>query len=125
MCLNPIELGAGLLASLKLYGGRWSCSELCQMENLAEVGFEKEQTRMILTACILFVLFWCYSKFLVKRIPRRSQNNSGWKGHCCHLVQLPHIAPALSLTGWSSLSSLSPSFLWPKTICIKRPAASR
>lgn len=54
MCLNPIELEAGLLASLKLYVGQWSCSELCQMENLSEVGLEKEQTRMILTAYILF-----------------------------------------------------------------------
>jgi len=42
MYLNPVELGAGLLASLKLYRGQWNRGKLCQIENLAKVRLEKE-----------------------------------------------------------------------------------
>lgn len=41
MYFNPVELGAGFLASLKLFRSRWKCRKLCQIENLAMVRLEK------------------------------------------------------------------------------------
>lgn len=41
MYFNPVELGAGFLASLKLFGSQWKCRGLCQIENQAVMRLEK------------------------------------------------------------------------------------